>query len=381
MGEYFDEIIDRRGTDSRKYGAVSSNVIPMWIADMDFSCPDAVLQAMHKRLNQRILGYSSVNDGYYGEAVCNWMKRRHKWNAKEEQIVTLTGVVTAMHLCIQTVTEPGDGVIILTPSYGPFCQSVIYEKRRPAFCPLINQGGSRYEIDFDIFRRLAEDEKNKLMFLCNPHNPTGRVWTEEELRSIAEICFQNDVFLFCDEIHGDLTEISKNYIPVARLYSEEKRLLTATSVSKTFNLAGIRNANIFIPDRELREKWKEYYFCNSISGLAISAVIAAYTQCDEWVDNLRAYLDDSFEIAESYISYELPDLKMSKREGTYFLWLDGSFYGMTEEELREKSRKAGILLEYASDFYDNAIGCMRMNIACPHIVLREALHRLKRVFI
>lgn len=379
----FDEIIDRTGTNSIKFEAfrngrpeLAADCIPMWVADMDFACPQPILDAMHRRLDRRILGYSALIDPAYGIAVSGWMQRRFGWNAPAEQIVSSSGIVTAIQQSVAHLTAPGDGILLFTPTYMPFYSSITERGRIPVFCRLACDADGRYGIDFEEFARLAAKAENKLLFLCSPHNPTGRVWTEDELRRIGEICFANDVFIVSDEIHADLVRVGKKHIPFASLFPNEKRLITCTAPSKTFNIAGNQLANLFIPNEAIRKEWREKCYCGHPSPLSVDAVIAAYNECEEWLDALRVYLDGNFRLAAQTLNAALPGSNYRAGEGTYLMWYDTAFTGLTESALRARIERAGLCVEYASDFQDNADGYLRINIACPRSVLEEALRRL-----
>lgn len=381
----FDEIIDRLGTNSIKFEAfrgpgstLPENSIPMWIADMDFACPQPVLDAMHRRLDRRILGYSALLDPAYARAVAGWMHRRFGWAADTDQLVPSAGIVTTIQQSVAHLTCPGDGVMMFTPTYMPFYSAVCDHGRRPVFCRLRRGDDGRYSIDFDALERLAAQPENTLLFLCSPHNPTGRVWTEEELLRIGRICFENGVFVVSDEIHADLTRTGVSHIPFQKLFPDEKRLIACTAPSKTFNIAGNQLANIFIPDPAIRAEWRQKSYCGHPSPLSIDAVIAAYDECEGWLDALRAYLDGNFRLAETVLGERLGAARYTAPEGTYLMWLDVSHLCLPEDALRARVEAAGLCVEYASDFADNANGCLRINIACPRAVLEEALSRLVR---
>ena len=265
-----------------------ADFIPMWVADMDFACPKPVLDAMKARLDREILGYSRISDPAYFEAVKGWMKRRHGMTVETEHIVYSSGVVTAIKAAVNDLTKPGDSVLITTPSYTPFYSAITGAGRTPVMSALVNRDG-HFEVDFDDFERKASDPAVKLYILCSPHNPTGRVWTEEELRRMADVCLQNAVFIVSDEIHGDLVRRGQKHIPLANLYPGEKRIITCTAPSKTFNLAGNQLSNIIIPDPDIAARWRG--LCGMPGPLAIEACRAAYNECEDWLEELRDYLD------------------------------------------------------------------------------------------
>ncbi|MEA5049845.1 MAG: MalY/PatB family protein [Oscillospiraceae bacterium] len=379
----FDEIIDRAGTNSIKCEAgaagnpyLPETYIPMWIADMDFACPQPVLDAMKARLDRRILGYSALLEPAYFDAVAGWMKRRHGLDVTADMIVFSSGVVSAMRAAVERLTKPGDGVIINTPAYHPFDDAAKRAGRTPVYSPLVNDGG-RFTFDFEDLEKKARDPKNTLFFLCSPHNPTGRVWREDELRRAADICFDNGVFIFCDEIHADLVRGGQKHVSLGTLYPDRKSgYLTATAPSKTFNIAGNELSNLLIPDRALAADWRDHYVCGMPNPLAIDACIAAYTQCDAWVDALCAYLDGNFAFVARTLAAHLPAARFRVPEGTYLCWIDLRGTGKSDAELRRIISGAGLLIEYADEFVADGEGFVRVNIACPRAVLEKAMRIL-----
>lgn len=375
----FDEIIDRENTNSVKYSTgcvlnpdLPQEHIPMWIADMDFACPQPVLDAMKARLDKKILGYSMPLVPEYYIAVIDWMQRRHGAQTNFDSIIYSSGVIPAMKVAVERLTKPGEGVIINTPAYHPFDDSVKRFNRTAVYSPLINKDG-RYEFDFDDFEKKAKDPKNTLFFLCNPHNPSGRVWREDELRRVADICFANGVFIFCDEIHCDLVRSGQKHIPLSTLYPDETRYMTATAPSKTFNLAGNQLANILIPDKTLANEWRMEQYCGMPNPLSIDACIAAYTYCDGWLDALKIYLDDNFKYLDEALKKNLPKAKFRIPEGTYLAWIDMRALGIPDAELKKTVSRAGLFIEYSDEFVRDGDGFVRMNIACPRSVLKRAV--------
>lgn len=379
----FDEIIDRSSTNSMKYEAgkniegLRQDHIPLWIADMDFACPTPVLDAMKARIDKRILGYSMPYSEEYFESVIGWMKKRHNWNVKRESIVYSSGVVTALNVVVNQKSNEGDGVIFCTPAYAPFYYAAVNNRRTPVFSRLINDG-EYYTFNYDEIESLAKNEKNKIFFLCNPHNPTGRVWREEELRRVIDICLENDVFVVSDEIHGDIIRKNEKYIPALTLYPDCKNIMACTAPSKTFNIAGNQLSNIIIPDEAFAEKWQ----CDHIGGmpnpLAIDACRAAYNECEDWLEELKAYLDENLRFAETFLNEKLPKAVYKYPEGTYLAWVDISAYG-SDEEVKRKISANGVFIEYGNnDFIRDAEGHIRINIACPFSVLKEAMERIEK---
>ena len=375
----FDEIIDRDGTNSVKYSAgplinplLPDEYIPMWIADMDFACPQPVIDAMKERLDKRILGYSQVLDPAYYLAVIDWMKRRHNMDVGFDNIVYSSGVVEAMKVAVERLTKNGDGVIFHTPAYHPFDDSIKKFGRTSVYSTLINNDGY-YSIDWEDFEKKAKDPKNSLFFLCSPHNPTGRIWTEEELRRMADICFSNDVFVFCDEIHADLIRCGTEHISLQTLYPNEKRLMTATAPSKTFNLAGNQLANILIPDTEMANDWRMGMYCGLPNPLSIDACTAAYNECEDWLEALKVYLDGNFSYVDDTLKKNLPLAKFRIPEGTYLCWIDLRALEKSDAELKETLSRAGLFIEFADEFVADGGGFVRVNVACPRATLKKAL--------
>lgn len=378
----FDEIIDRSNTNSVKYGVgkilnpgLPDDSIPMWIADMDFACPQPVLDAMKARLDRRILGYSMILDPEYYEALAKWMKERHNWDADPQLSLFSNGVVPALEVAVQNLTKPGEGVMIHTPAYHPFDDAVKSNGRTPVYSRLINQDGY-YEIDWDDFEEKAKNPATTLFFLCNPHNPTGRVWTKEELRRMGEICFENNVFVVSDEIHFDFIRSGVTHTVFASLFPEEKRMITCTAPSKTFNLAGNQLSNIFFADPSIYQEWFIKRLTGMPNPLSIEACKAAYLYCADWVDELNAYLDENFKHLKERLETELPNAKFTIPQATYLAWIDLGDCHITREELALRLVKEGLQVEYENEFVDNGNGHIRMNLACPRSVLDKAIDRM-----
>ncbi len=380
----FDERVDREGTNSLKYDAARSmnptlpeHYISMWIADMDFACPQPVLDAMKARLDRRILGYSGLLNDNYFDAVIRWEKECHGIEVKREEIVYSAGVVRAMEEAVSRLTKPGDKILINTPGYHPFDDSTKKFGRVPVYSPLKNDGKGYYTFDFEDMEKKAADPEVKLFFLCNPQNPTGRVWTPEELSTAAEICFRHGVFVFCDEIWRDLVRMPVTHTSLKKLFPERTDYLVATAPSKTFNLAGNQLANILIPDLALAAEWRAHNVCGMPNPLSIDATRAAFNDCRDWLAALRLYLDENFRFMDEFVRTELPGAVFCVPEGTYLAWIDLSAYGYDTEELRRRITEAGLFIEYSGEFVADDYGHVRINIACPKSVLAEALGMLK----
>ena len=383
----FDEVIDRKNTDSMKWSASylerhfgSADCVPLWVADMDFRTAQPVIDAVTERAGHGIYGYALAGDEFY-EAVIKWQKRRNGWEVKKEWIVFSPGVVPALWHIVRTFCSPGEKVILQSPVYYPFYKVIEDNGCQVINNRLINNGG-RYEMNFDELEKQAADGSVKMMILCSPHNPVGRVWTKEELRRVSEICFANDVLLVSDEIHSDLVFRPNVHTPAASL-SEELMMNTITCMapSKTFNLAGVQVSDVIVPDRRLRRRLagslKSAGVMPNVFGLA--AQTAAYNEGEEWLEQLLEYLAGNLDFMENFITSELPEVKFRRPEGTYLAWLDFSGYGFTTEELQNRMKnKAGVALDDGYIFGDGGEPCQRINFACPRSVLIKAMERLRK---
>ena len=386
MNYNFDEIISRENTNSLKYGtsrlnepALPDDYIPLWIADMDFACPPEVIEAMHKRLDDRILGYSDIIDEKYFDILKSWMSRRHGWEIRRENLFISSGVVPAVSNLIQILSDEGDRILITTPSYNPFHDCILHNGRVPVYSPLVKKG-ARYEMDFQDLERKIEEQNVKVFIFCNPHNPTGRVWEEEELRKVAEICMRHHISLISDEIHQDIRRKGTRHIPLASLYPEADWIYTCTAPSKTFNMAGNHMANIFIPNEKTRAICDEryYYLPNPLS---IAATQAAYEKCESWLEQLNDYLDNNFKIMKQYFQEQIPGIQFEIPEGTYLAWLDMEGTGLSPEEIKRRFIcEAGLHIEDGKMFVGNGTYCIRVNMACPKQIIIKALERMGKVF-
>ena len=377
----FNETVDRTGTASIKLEAgekvnpyLPKEHIPLWVADMDFACAPEILQAMHERLDRRILGYTNLS-GDCEASACRWMERRFGWKPEQEQIVFSAGIVSALFAAVARLTKPGDEVCFLTPAYHPFDDAVKKQGRVPVYSRMIRKDGE-WTIDFTDLSAKLSRPNCALFFHCNPHNPTGRVFTEIELTRLGKLCFANDVMVVSDEIHEDLTRVGITHIPLAKLFPLEKRIITCTSPSKTFNLAGNNHAHLFMPDEALRRDWTKNYYNGHPSALSNQATIAAYDRSEDWLEELRAYLDGNFAMMKQLLDERLPKAVFSIPQGTYLAWVDLSGYGLSEQELKRRISQAGVFVQFGEDFVDNAECFMRVNLASPRAILREGLERI-----
>ena len=375
----FDEVINRYNTNCTKYDCVKllepeapDDYIPMWVADMDFACPPEILDAVHKRLDKRILGYTNLVDESYRRVLDAWMLKKHDWDSSRQGLVLTYGTLHAILHVIEMVTEPGDKVLLQTPIYPPFLQQIKNAGRTETLNPLICQDGY-YTMDYEDLEKKAKDPHVKAILFCSPHNPTGRVWTEDEMRRMAEICLKNDVWIIVDEVHHDLTRVGKKAVSLAGLYENHPRIVTCTAPGKTFNLAGNVSANLFLPTTELVEQYYEKYQ-DAIPCLANVATEAAYTYGEEWVEELRQYLDGNFRFMKQYLEEHLPEVKMQIPEGTYLAWADFRGFGLPDDEVKRKIvQEAGVIIEDGRTFVSDGEGYIIFNLACPRSVFDRAL--------
>ena len=390
MSYDLNEFVDRNGTDSVKWEFmqlidpdVKPSTLPFWVADMDFPCAEPVLDALHKRVDRKIFGYSAHYSAEYYRAVCGWYQHRFGWFVNSSDIVYSPGVVPAVAFLIETLTKPGDGIIIQKPVYYPFSNMINSHRRTIVNNALIEKNG-RYEINFDDLEAKAKDAHNKLMIFCSPHNPVGRVWTENELRKVGRICINHGVLLLSDEIHYDIVRRGIHHIPIEMLFpkkEEKAQIITATAPSKTFNLAGMQISNIIIHDPEIRKQWQAYVVdqlgLSMPNAMAITATVAAYTKGEDWLENVKGYIDSNLAYMKDFYAKRLPDVKFSPPEGTYLTWADFRAYGKTDEELLSlMSKDAQILVENGSMFGEEGSGFVRMNVACTRKMLEEGLERM-----
>lgn len=379
----FDEIVPRRSTNSYKWDTPEEEgILPMWVADMDFRTAPAVAEAVQRRAAHGIFGYTRVPDAYY-EAVVGWFGNRHRWHIDPRWIICTTGVVPALSAIIQALTEPDDKVIVQTPAYNCFFSSIRNGRCVLSANNLICKDG-HYTIDFDDLDTKAADPKAKLLLLCNPHNPTGRVWAPAELRRIGEICLRHGVFVVADEIHGELTCEGHEYTPFASLSEEfRQHSATCTSPSKAFNLAGLQIANIVAADADVRRRIDRAINVNEVCDLnpfGVEATIAAYNEGAEWLDALRKYLQANLHFLQAFVAAHLPQLRVVPPEGTYLAWIDCRATGMSSERIAERLLDEGRLMVNPGTMYGpGGEGFIRMNFACPQAVLSDGLNRLRNV--
>ena len=378
-----DRIVDRRGTNSLKWEfgpminpKVKADTLPLWVADMDFPCAEPILRALRERIDREIFGYSLHYTGDYFRAVCGWMQRRFGWYVNSEHIVVSPGVVPAISSLIRCFTEKGDGIIIQRPVYGPFAAQIERNGRLVVDNSLVNDDGY-YRMDFEDLKRKAADPANTMMILCSPHNPVGRVWSEDELRRVGEICLENDVLLVSDEIHFDIVRKGVKHRVLETLFPGEERIITCTAPSKSFNLAGMQVSHIILRGEEQRQRWEDETGHQMLSPLAIAAVQAAYNEGESWLDQVNGYIDANLEFIADFLRDNLPEAVYRVPEGTYLAWIDLSAYGYSGEELNSLMiEDAGVFFDGGNKFGAQSASFQRINTACPRSILAEALDRM-----
>jgi cystathionine beta-lyase len=382
----FDEIIDRYNTNAIKYDFAAergkpNGLIPLWVADMDFRTAPCVTEALVKSAQHGIFGYSEAKKtGAYFNAVQKWFAQRFDFEVKPEWLVKTPGVVYAIYAAVRAYTEPGDAVLIQTPVYYPFKESVEDNGRQLVINPLAYTDG-KYKINFDDFENKIVRNNVKLFVLCSPHNPVGRVWTRHELTRMGEICLRHNVIVVSDEIHGDFIYGGKKHTIFGTINEEFlNNSIICTSPSKTFNLAGLQTANIFIADPRLRNKFRQEISKTGYSQLNTMGLVscqAAYENGGEWLDELLVYLENNYRYVKEFVAANLPKIRLAELEGTYLIWLDLNPYGFTGEELEKVLvEKAGLWVSSGGVFGDDGKGFIRINIACPLSVLEKAFNQL-----
>lgn len=380
----FHKIINRRGTMSVKWDNLKNlygreDLLPLWVADMDFEAPPEVIRALMERADHGVYGYTFVSDEYY-EAVMGWMKRRHNWQVEKEWITFTPGVIPALSYAIRAFTQPGDKIIIQTPVYHPFYHAIEANERLIVKNPLIYKDG-KYHMDFDHLERNIDD-RVKMLILCSPHNPVGRVWTKDELGKLADICFKYDILVVSDEIHFDIVYKGHEHTVFANLsYEASQNCVVLTAPSKTFNLAGLQVSNAIIPNELLRLKFrnelnKDHILSPNVFGER--ALIAAYNRSEGWLEALLEYLEENRDFFIEYMEKNIPKLKPVKPEGTYLIWVDCTELGMNPKQLRDFFvNKCKLALNDGQMFGEEGSLFQRFNIGCPRSILEEALHRIE----
>lgn len=384
MQSRFDRVIDRHNTDSIKYDFARrfgkpADILPLWVADMDFQAPEQVIACLEQRCRHGIFGYSDKKEEYF-QAVAGWMEDSFRWQVKPEWLVKTSGVVHAICSAIRALTDPGDAVLIQQPVYHPFPE-IIKNNRRKLVVNQLQYREGRYSIDWEDFSEKVVRQQVRMFILCSPHNPVGRVWTADELKRMGDICRKNNVIVIADEIHADFVYRQHKHQVFANLQPEFADMtVTCTAPTKTFNLAGLQIANIFITDSRLRGRFKREIAAagtNHVGIMGLDACQAAYNSGRAWLDDLLVYLQGNIKLLSDYIKSELPLVSLVDIEGTYLAWLDFHRTGLDDAELdRRLVEKGRLWLDPGTRFGAGGESFQRMNIACPSSVLKEALDRL-----
>lgn len=388
----FDEVVDRSNTNSMKIGGFRDYLFPdlkdikfpvsddelikMWIADMEFATPDVVIDAMRERLDKRIFGYTKIFDEGYYNSFAKWCDEKYGWSFEKEHLVTSPGIIPALYELVGFMCEKNDKVLFTTPSYAYFDKAASFNHLESLISPLVLNENNEFKINFEDLEKKAKDAK--VLIFCNPHNPTGVMWTEDELKKVAKIAEDNDLWLISDEIHCDLIRSNQKHIPLAKV-SNYNKIITAMAPSKTFNLAGLMISNIIIPNKELMELWqaRHYAFENPLS---IVAAQAAYGMGSEWLDELKLYLDENFRYLKEFLDKNLPKAKYEIPAATYLAWINLGDYVPSGLDLTLWfAQEAGILLESGTQFVANGDGYVRLNLACPKAMLVDTLDKIAQL--
>ncbi|MFP4024233.1 MAG: MalY/PatB family protein [Thiohalospira sp.] len=379
----FDEIINRENTasvkfDLRKVVFGKEDIIPMWFADMDFKTPEFIIDALKKRLEHPILGYSYRPDSYF-QSIIKWVKRRHQWDIEKDWISFSPGIVPAINMAIMAYTKPGDKIIVQPPVYHPFFSAIKNNNRIQIENPLVLKNG-RYYFDFEDLKKKVKDAK--MILLSNPHNPGGSVWAKEELQKLGEMCVKNNVLIMADEIHADLVFKPAKFVPMASVTPEiANQTTTFIAPSKTFNMAGLATSSVINSNPSLKEKYDQvldaiHIGMGNIFGTVASE--AAYNYGDQWLDELLVYLSQNMDFVEQYFSEHIPDIKVIRPEGTYLMWLDCSGLNLKNKDLKDfMINDAGLGFNDGRMFGTGGDGFMRMNVASPKQAIKIALNKLR----
>ena len=386
----FDEIIDRTGTSATKMESLPKgcpdDALPLWVADMDFACAEPILKALHERIDKKIFGYTMYDTDECLGAVLNWYKKRYGWEEQKENLFFCGGIVSAYAVLLNLLTKEGEGVVIQRPIYYPFTMKANSNGRQIVDSPLIYADGN-YTIDFDDLDKKMAEPNNKVLVFCSPHNPAGRVWTEEEIRKVVDICKKYDKWIICDEIHCDLLRCGMTFHPILKVAPDyADRIAVCTAPSKTFNLAGMKTSTIVIHNKELQAAWKELIggklSMNGAGTLGLTAMIAAYNEGEEWLEQLKEYLDGNFAYIDAFLKEHLPKAHMVPSEGTYLAWIDFNGYVDGDAEKLEEimQKKARVALDEGYIFGDAGRGFERINIATPRSVVEDCMDRILKAF-
>lgn len=383
MNYNFDEVVCRKHTDALKLEALAprwgrTDLLPMWVADMDFKTPPFIVEVMKKRMECEVFGYTAKPESWY-EAIISWQKRRHKWTITKEMISFVPGVVPALAMAVQAFTQRGEKVMIQQPVYNPFAQVIRNNHRELVNCPLELKDG-QYHINFKLFEKKIKG--CKLFLFCHPHNPGGRVWTREELKKVATICAQNNVIIVADEIHADLTLLPYEHIPFASVSEEAKQnSVVFASPSKAFNMAGLATSYAVIANPTLRRRFESYVEGNELAAgnvFAFNTVVVAYNKGEEWLQQMLTYVQGNIDEVVSYIKENIPQLKAIIPQASYLVFIDFSALQLNQKDIVALcTNRAHLALNDGSIYGEEGNGYMRINLACPRSVVRQALAQLK----
>lgn len=382
----FDTVIERKNTDCLKYDFAvrrgkPENVLPLWVADMDFKTSSLILEAIWKRVEHGVFGYTESRDSYF-EAVASWMREKHGWQVERSWLRKTPGVVFALAMAVKAFSKEGDSVLIQQPVYYPFTEVIEDNDRKAVSNDLVLSEDGKYHIDFEDFERKIVKYNIPLFLMCSPHNPVSRVWTKEELTLIGEICLRHNVIVVSDEIHEDFVYGDRKHYVFASLRKDFADIsVTCTSPAKTFNLAGLQVSNIFIPNRELRQKFRKQIDAagySQLNAIGLTACEAAYRYGNTWYEAMMKYVEDNISFLREYLRKELPQIHLIEPEGTYLVWLDFRDLGLKESELEDLVvKKANLWLDSGAIFGKVGEGFERINVACPRSILKTALAQLK----
>lgn len=381
----FDKVVDRKNTSCLKYDfavkrGMPADILPLWVADMDFKTSSYIQDAVAAQAEHGIYGYTESGDSYF-EAVQSWFFTHYDWKVEEKWLVKTPGVVFALAMAVQAFTQENDAVMIQQPVYYPFSGVIKDNGRRIIDNTLVQDEAGSYHMDLADFEEKIIREKVKLFFLCNPHNPVGRAWTREELEKIGDICYKHHVLIVSDEIHADFVYNRKHQVLVNLKKEYEEVTITCTAPSKTFNIAGLQVSNIFIPDNQLRHRFKRQIAASGYSQLnaaGLAACEAAYRYGEEWYNGVKAYIRENISFTKKFLEERIPKVKMLEPEGTYLVWVDFRALGLSNRELEDLIiHKAGLWLDSGAIFGAAGEGFQRINVACPRVTLQTALEKIE----
>lgn len=385
MSYNFDKVVNRKDTDSTKWNNLKDNygsedLLPMWIADMDFQSPTDVIDAFKKRVEHGVFGYPYIGTNVY-DSIINWVRKRYHWDIKKEWIIFTPGVIVGLNIGIKEIGEKGDNVVVQTPVYPPFFRVVENYGRELKVNPIKFDSG-KFAMDFEDLEEKIDD-KTKVMMLCNPHNPVGRAWTKEELNRLGEICIKNDLTIISDEIHADLTLRGTKHIPIASISEELSNMtITLISPSKTFNIAGLFTSIAIVPNKELRERFTKSLEQMEIGHVSIFGRVgleAAYSKGEGWLNEALLYIEDNIDFVIEYIKKNIPEIKVVKPEATYLLWLDFRGLNKTADEVNEALLNVGkIILNDGRPYGEGGEGYFRLNVGCARSIVEDGLDRIKK---